>query len=138
MPTIINAVVSSGLSISNDSSGILQIQSNGINTNSQAWAKFNGGSGNTAGTILSSYNVSSITVNGTGDYTINFTNALPDANYCLVGTSKKSTGQSSQSIPEVILGYYNQSYTTTTARINNIAAGSGPDLCESVSIVVFR
>lgn len=31
--------------------------------------------------IRASYNVSSITDNGTGDYTVNFTTALADANY---------------------------------------------------------
>jgi hypothetical protein len=48
----------------------------------KAWVNFNGGSGNTAGVINASYNVSSITVGGTGDYTVNFTTALASANYC--------------------------------------------------------
>jgi hypothetical protein len=34
--------------------------------------------------IRASGNVSSITDNGTGDYTVNFTTAMPDANYCAV------------------------------------------------------
>jgi hypothetical protein len=33
-------------------------------------------------TIRASGNVSSITDNGSGDYTVNFTLAMPDANYC--------------------------------------------------------
>jgi hypothetical protein len=32
--------------------------------------------------IRASFNVSSITDNGTGDYTINFTNSFSDTNYC--------------------------------------------------------
>ena len=44
----------------------------------QAWVNFNG-QGTVA--IRESYNVSSITDNGTGDYTVNFTNALTDAEY---------------------------------------------------------
>lgn len=48
-----------------------------------AWVNFNG-TGTPA--IRSSYNVSSITRNGTGDYTINFTNALANANFVLAGT----------------------------------------------------
>jgi hypothetical protein len=44
----------------------------------KAWANFNG-TGTVA--IKGSYNVSSITDNGTGDYTINFTNAMANANY---------------------------------------------------------
>lgn len=47
---------------------------------SKAWVNFNG---STAG-IRSSFNVSSISRNGTGDYTVNFTNALADANYSTV------------------------------------------------------
>ena len=45
----------------------------------KAWVNFNG-SGTVA--IRDDLNVSSITDNGTGDYTINFTNALGNANYC--------------------------------------------------------
>ena len=51
----------------------------------KAWVKFNGGYSNTAGVINSSYNVSSITVNAAGDYTINFTNAMSNANYAWAG-----------------------------------------------------
>jgi hypothetical protein len=50
----------------------------------RAWVNFNG-TGPVA--IRASYNVSSITDNGTGDYTVNFTNALVDANYSSVITS---------------------------------------------------
>jgi hypothetical protein len=42
------------------------------------------------GTIRSSFNVSSVTKNGTGDYTVNFTNALVDANYSISGASKNA------------------------------------------------
>ncbi|QOF72393.1 hypothetical protein IG197_04725 [Aminobacter sp. SR38] len=50
----------------------------------KAWVNFNG-TGTPA--IAASFNVSSITDNGTGDYTINFTSALVDANFaCSVAT----------------------------------------------------
>lgn len=48
---------------------------NGI---AKAWVNFNG-TGTVA--IRASYNVSSITDNGVGDYTVNFTTAMPDTNY---------------------------------------------------------
>jgi len=51
----------------------------------RAWINFNG-TGTPA--IRGSGNVSSITDNGTGDYTINFTNAMPDANYSAIVTSE--------------------------------------------------
>ena len=46
----------------------------------KAWVNFNG-TGTVA--IRAQFNVSSITDNGTGDYTVNFTSALADANYCV-------------------------------------------------------
>ena len=50
----------------------------------KAWVNFNG-----TGTIAArdSENVSSLTDNGTGDYTVNFSNAMGNANYCAVGMS---------------------------------------------------
>jgi len=50
----------------------------------RAWVNFNG-TGTVA--IRASGNVSSITDNGNGDYTMNFTSAMPDANYSAVGTA---------------------------------------------------
>ena len=47
----------------------------------RAWVNFNG-TGTVA--IRASGNVSSITDNGTGDYTVNFTTAMSDANYSSV------------------------------------------------------
>ena len=53
----------------------------------RAWVNFNG-TGTVA--IRASGNVTSITDNGTGDYTVNFTTAMPDANYCVIGSSLKT------------------------------------------------
>jgi hypothetical protein len=50
----------------------------------KAWVNFNG-TGTVA--IRDSFNVSSITDNGTGDYTVNFTTAMPNANYSAVLSS---------------------------------------------------
>ena len=49
----------------------------------RAWVNFNG-SGTVS--VTASGNVSSITDNGTGNYTVNFTTAMPDANYCAVAS----------------------------------------------------
>jgi len=56
----------------------------------KAWVNFNG-TGSVA--ILDSHNVSSITDNGTGDYTINFATALESANYAFVGSCSSSGGE---------------------------------------------
>lgn len=80
MTTTINAVASTGLVQTSDGSGIIKVQSNGVATNALAWVNFNGTT--SPGTIRAQYNVSSVTKVGSGQYTVNFTNALADANYC--------------------------------------------------------
>lgn len=88
MASIINAVSGSGITSTADGSGIIKIQSNSVTTNALAWVNFNG-TGTVA--IRSSYNVSSITDNGTGDYTVNFATALSDANYCAIGSVNRGS-----------------------------------------------
>ena len=53
------------------------------------WVNFNG-TGTVA--IRDSYNVSSITDNGVGDYTLNFQTALANANYAASGTCGGAAG----------------------------------------------
>lgn len=56
----------------------------------RAWVNFNG-TGTVA--IRASGNVSSITDNGTGQYTVNFTTAMPDANFCAaLGVQTQTSG----------------------------------------------
>jgi hypothetical protein len=73
----------------------------------KAWVNFNG-TGTVA--IRASYNVSSITDNGVGDYTVNFTTAMVDANYLVVGASAKNS-----SIGAVPIGIQSAATPTTTA-----------------------
>jgi len=72
MSTLVAQTISNG-TVSTSSANVIQ-------GSAKAWVNFDG-TGTVA--IRASYNVSSITDNGTGDYTINFTNALADANYCV-------------------------------------------------------
>ena len=69
--------------IQNDTSSPPTFRNNSveIGTLCRAWVNFNG-TGTVA--IRASFNVSSITDNGTGLYTVNFTTAMPDANYSSV------------------------------------------------------
>ncbi len=56
----------------------------------KAWVKFNSGG------ILAAYNVSSVTANGAGDYTINFTTSFSSADYCInvfTGNNSSVSGQ---------------------------------------------
>jgi hypothetical protein len=57
---------------------------NPIKGSAKAWINYKG---TATVSIRASYNVSSVTVNGTGDYTINMTTALADANYAVCTTN---------------------------------------------------
>ena len=60
----------------------------------RAWVNFDGTT-NSGGncTIRDSGNVSSVADNGTGDYTVNFTSAMPDTNYAISGSIKPESSQ---------------------------------------------
>ena len=68
------------------SSGVLATQ-NGMTGIAKAWVNFDGV---TTTTINSSFNVSSVTRNSTGDYTVNFTTAMANANYSIVAMAANS------------------------------------------------
>ena len=101
----------------------------------RAWVNFNG-TGTVA--INSSGNVSSITDNNTGDYTINFTNAMPDANYSLQGTMG-ATAIGSNSY--MIKGYANSAtgYQAGSARVEcwNATASARADT-DKACVAIFR
>ena len=84
----------------------------------KAWVNFNGTS---SVLIRAAYNVSSITDNGTGDYTINFTTALADANYATISTmgSRDGTWSYGQTVISGAksTGDYIGSYSTTAVSI---------------------
>jgi hypothetical protein len=105
-----------GLTIStlNDSSGVLATQ-NGMSGIAKAWVNFNG----SGGAIRGSFNVSSITVNGTGNYKVNFTTAMPDTNYMVAcSTSDDNVAQT--------FCYVNQVWASaaTTTYIDRIATAT--------------
>ena len=121
MAVTLNASTSSGLVQTADTSGQINIQSNGTTvlgvtstgtsvTGTQSVSgnlSFNSGYGSSAvaygcrawvnfdgtGTVAirASGNVTSITDNGTGDYTVTFTTAMSDANYSVTGALGGST-----------------------------------------------
>jgi hypothetical protein len=76
----------------------------------RAWVNFNG-TGTVA--IRASGNVSSITDNGTGDYTVNFATAMPDANYASASIGYHVTGVTEGPVD----AYYTVPQTTTSIRI---------------------
>ena len=98
----------------------------------RAWVSFDG-TGTVA--IRGSGNVTSITDNGTGDFTINMTTALPDVNYAVNLTSRiTATG-----IAPVVVNLLTA--TTPTASLFRICTdrnGVGPVDTEYIFASVFR
>jgi hypothetical protein len=98
----------------------------------RAWVNFNG-----IGTVAirESGNVSSITDNGAGDYTVNFTTALADANYAVVGspassdTSGRMLGVSTKAAGSVrVLAHY----------ASNTGAGVATIDVSEFNLAIFR
>jgi hypothetical protein len=103
----------------------------------RAWVNFNG-TGTVA--IRAAGNVTSITDNGTGDYTVNFTTAMPDTNYSMSGTSENV---SPYNYPQAIGPNRNVAPTTTALRIYTGFSGSEASLgglqdSAFVSVQIFR
>jgi hypothetical protein len=70
------------ISTLNNDTGVLATQ-NGMTGIAKAWIQFNGSTSAIAG----SFNITSITKNSTGDYTLNFTTAMPNTGYAATGMS---------------------------------------------------
>ncbi len=149
MAVTLNASTSTGLVQSADTSGNIELQSNGtteltvtstgvtvadnllfnsgygssaVAYGCRAWVNFNG-QGTVA--IRASGNVTSIADNGTGEYTVTLTNAMPDANYAPVA--------SDFFYGETITGVL----TTTTFKVYTYNQGASVDP-SAVYVAVFR
>jgi hypothetical protein len=111
-------------------------QSVPVNTVAQgsakAWVNFNG-TGTVA--IRASFNVSSITDNGTGDYTVNFTNAMVDANYAAACSSEHDSGTANYT-----LGVAGDTAPTASAvRLNNMISNTaGFADTRFANVAIFR
>jgi hypothetical protein len=110
-----------------------------IGTLCRAWVNFDGGL--STPTIRASFNVSSITDGGTGIYTLNFTTAMPDVNYCVNGTT---IAQVLSSLPVRVTA--KQSALTTTSCLIRVCSGNqdGPNTvggysdADSLFVTIFR
>jgi hypothetical protein len=80
----------------------------------RAWVNFNG-TGTVA--IRASGNVTSITDNGTGDYTINFTTAMPDINYSVVSSNSYTSGNPPANTGNAIVSTPWTPTSTSNARV---------------------
>jgi uncharacterized protein (AIM24 family) len=155
MATTLNAGTStSGAAISADTTGILQLQSGSTPTTAvtidasqnlqfnsgygsvataygcRAWVNFNG-TGTVA--IRASGNVSSITDNGTGNYTLNFTTALTDTNYCVTGISDAQLNIDNN--PRTIQFI---AFATSSLQISTNDNGGSKEDSAFVNVAIFR
>lgn len=101
------------------SSGVLATQ-NGMTGICKAWVAYN----LTGSAIRGSYNVSSVTKNGTGDFTLKFATAMADANYSVVCTGGKNNNETVIQLGYTSAGAALYPPTTTTCRCANKDMGS--------------
>lgn len=102
-----------------------------VDGSAKAWVNFNG-TGTVA--IRGSFNVSSITDNGTGDYTINLTTALADTNGTVAGSSVENVGATGGGMRVVSASFS----STSAVRAGVLFQNGGFTDCPFVGISVFR
>lgn len=122
----------STLTVQTISNGTVSTSSaNVIQGSARAWVNFNG----SGGSIYASYNVSSITVISTGDYAVNFTNAMIDSNYSTLMASRDSGPGNGSGANSSI---HANSYLTTSVRVNQYGFAGGYVDNSMVCVAVFR
>lgn len=104
-----------------------------VDGSAKAWVNFNG-TGTVA--IRAAFNVSSITDNGTGAYTVNFTTAMDDANYAVMATSGDGAGTNYR----VVQTSDAVAPTTSAVRLQTLTQNSGNPAATDhsrVSVAIF-
>jgi len=106
-----------------------------ISGSAKAWVNFNG-TGTVA--IRGAFNVSSITDNGIGDYTVNFTNAMPDANFVTNLNVRREVGFTNP--PTTSIDQYLATSRPNTTTTTTVMCGDQSALRDSslVLVSVFR
>jgi hypothetical protein len=109
--------------------------------------QFNDGSGTQVGTLCrawvaystatvsASFNVSSITANATGDYTINFTTAMPDVNYASIGNFGDTTNAA---LASGVIGISTLAKNTGSVRITQQSSSGTGWAGNRCSVAIFR
>jgi hypothetical protein len=97
-------------------------------TNARAWCNFNGTSASPI-TPRASYNVSSVTKNSTGNYTVNYSTALADANYASIISCSTPTASRANTIQLVTLATTTINFTTS---FGDAAVGDASTICVAI------
>jgi len=102
----------------------------------RAWVNFNG-TGTVA--IRAAYNVTSITDNGTGDYTVTFATAMPDENYCVVFGGSYTSGTTSSSAGGLITEEVSGTRSTTQLQIASRRKDNGANYnTDFINVAIIR
>jgi len=103
----------------------------------RAWVNFNG-TGTVA--IRASGNVSSITDNGTGDYTVNFTTAMPDANYAASAIAQRDVSGSSNQAGFVFIPANGSTVRQTASAFRVMTTDQGMSVQDAIvlTVAIFR
>ena len=99
----------------------------------KVWINFDG-----TGTVSTrdSFNVSSLTDNGTGDYTISFTTAMANTNYA-VATTQPAQHNFTQAILGVEQDHTN-AFATGSIRVQSVKTGNNSAVDRDVQCVVIH
>jgi len=117
----------------NDDTGVLATQ-NGMTGVAKAWVNYNG----IGTTIRGAFNVSSVTLNSAGDYTLNFTTAMPNTNYVIVATTVNLPGNYTMAMSVLLSNSTTPAlYSTTACRIQSRATDSSLLTLGLINAAVF-
>ena len=128
--------------IQTDSSGFNNVvtfaQSQGVENGTlcRLWVRFNG-TGTVA--INDDFNVNTIGDGGSGYYTVNFSNALPNGNYAtlVTGTAGQTSGGDAQCDTTQFGGNGTNTSSTTSFNIRGVQGGGSTGDHEWVNAAVF-
>lgn len=102
-----------------------------VDGSAKAWVNFNG-TGTVA--IRAAFNVSSITDNGVGNYTLNFATAMADADYAMAGNQLGGASTSASGARSVCP----ITFSTTSLRIINTSGTGAAEDSTYVTVAIFR
>ena len=105
----------------------------------KAWVNFDGTAA-TIGSGRNNFNVAAVTHNSTGDYTITFTNNMPNANYVVTGTAGYGSSYWVNMHPHTVSNSpWEQAPTTSAFRVTTSRDGSNASREDPgyVNVVVF-
>jgi hypothetical protein len=122
--------------VTGNASGLSSPASNGL---AKAWVNFDGNGTYTLGTptaatIRSSHNVSTITKNANGDFTVNFSSTFPNADYAVMVTAQ---GSANNAFSVIKIGTTSAMVTTTSVRVSFLDSAASPQNPSTACVVIF-